>query len=261
MIKAEALWTGETLGRSNQFAARNGGAVRIRDADGQWQGVFNGLAAFDSMMTHCNDPGEGLELLIVRERMRDWRFYDHFRTDPAAPARRPQVGTHTAVLASDGADLAAAIQTIREIGDAAAFDEAMGDAFAGAEIRIDIAGGYFDVAMRQHGLLRWLRSAELSDEHLALPAAGGGASLAAAAIADGAQRTRDQPAPRPAGAPGPADRQGVPDLPNPGRHPCRGLGPGPGGRGRLPRAGAPEKELGETLVDQDESPAWSWPSR
>ena len=69
------------------------------------------------MMTHCSDPRDGLELLLLRERLREWRFYDHFRTDSEAPARRPQVGTYTPVLASDGADLAAATQTIREIGD------------------------------------------------------------------------------------------------------------------------------------------------
>ena len=36
---------------------------------------------------------------------------------PAAPARQPQIGTHTPVLSHDGSDLAAALQTIREIGD------------------------------------------------------------------------------------------------------------------------------------------------
>ena len=51
--------------------------------------------------------------------MRDWRFYDHFRTDRDAPARRPQVGTYTPVLGSDGSDLPAAMQTIREIGNPA----------------------------------------------------------------------------------------------------------------------------------------------
>jgi predicted ATPase len=35
-IKVEALWTGETLGRSNVFAARNGPSVRIRSDSGEW---------------------------------------------------------------------------------------------------------------------------------------------------------------------------------------------------------------------------------
>jgi predicted ATPase len=86
-----------------------------------------------------------------------------FAPDIEAPARRPQVGTYTPVLASDGADLAAPMQTIREIGDSAALDDAVADAFDGA--RIDVTGdrGYLELEMRQHGLLRSLKAAELSD--------------------------------------------------------------------------------------------------
>jgi predicted ATPase len=162
-IKCESVWTGETLGRSNAFAVRQGPSVRIRDDSGSWRQAYDRLAPFDSMMTYCSDPRDGLELLLLRERLRDWRFYDHFRTDIEAPARRPQVGTYTPVLASDGADLAAAMQTIREIGDSAALDDAIADAFNGA--RIDVIGerGYLELEMRQHGLLRSLKAAELSD--------------------------------------------------------------------------------------------------
>src|SRR4030081_12115 len=38
-IKVEALWTGETLGRSNVFAARNGPGVRVRSDSGEWRQV------------------------------------------------------------------------------------------------------------------------------------------------------------------------------------------------------------------------------
>src|SRR5690606_37240224 len=83
--------------------------------------------------------------------------------DPEAPARQPQIGTHTPVLSDDGADLAAALQTIREIGDAERLAKAVDDAFAGATLEIGEADGRFEVGMRQHGLLRPLRAAELSD--------------------------------------------------------------------------------------------------
>jgi len=162
-IKAEAQWTGETLGRANMFAARNGPSVRIRGDAGEWRQAFGHLAPFDSMMTHCADPRDALDLLLLRERMRDWRSYDHLRTDREAPARRPQVGTHTPVLASDGADLAAAIETIRAIGEEAALSAAIVDAFPGGSIEIAETDGYFELAMRQHGLLRPLKAAELSD--------------------------------------------------------------------------------------------------
>jgi predicted ATPase len=162
-IKVESLWTGETLGRSNVFAARNGPGVRIRSDSGEWRQVFGHLAPFDSMMTHCSDPRDALELLLLRERMRDWRFYDSLRTDRDALARRPQVGTYTPVLGSDGSDLAAAVQTIREIGSDGELGEAIADAFPGASIEIVSTDGYFELEMQQHGLLRPLKAAELSD--------------------------------------------------------------------------------------------------
>ena len=162
-IKLESLWTGETLARSNAFAIRHGPSVRLRDENGTWRQAFNNLAPFDSMMTHCSDPKDGLELLLLRERLRDWRFYDHFRTDLEAPSRRPQVGTYTPVLASDGADLAAAMQTIREIGDGGALDEAVADAFDGARLEVTGDRGYLELEVWQHGLLRPLKAAELSD--------------------------------------------------------------------------------------------------
>jgi predicted ATPase len=162
-IKVESQWVGETLGRNNVFAVRNGPAVRIRGDTGEWRQVFHHLAPFDSMMTHCGDPREAPELLFLRERMRDWRFYDHLRTDRDAPARRPQIGTYTPVLGSEGSDLAAAVQTIREIGDADGLARAIGDAFPGASLQIVNADGYFELEMRQHGLLRPLKAAELSD--------------------------------------------------------------------------------------------------
>jgi predicted ATPase len=99
----------------------------------------------------------------LREQIRSWRFYDHFRTDAAAPARQPQIGTHTPVLGHEGVDLAAALQTIREIGDAQALDAAVHDAFPGARVAVTAQDGRFETTMAQHGLLRPLKAIELSD--------------------------------------------------------------------------------------------------
>ncbi len=162
-IKIESLWTGTVLRRTSLFAERIGPSVRVRDGTGKWRQVFDNLAGFDSMMTHCSDPREAPEILTLRERMRGWRFYDHFRTDAGAPARRRQIGTRTPVLASDGADFPAAVQTIHEIGDQEGFDEAISDAFPGSNVSVSCADGYFEVVMSQRGLLRPLRTSELSD--------------------------------------------------------------------------------------------------
>lgn len=162
-IKTEALWAGDHLKRANTLASRNGPAVQVLRGDGRRAVVATDLAGFDSMMTHAADQDDGAELLVMRERMRRWRFYDHLRTDREAPARFPQVGTRTVSLSGDGRDLAAAIQTINEIGDGQGLQETVDDAFPGGSLEITVRDGLFGVAMRQPGLLRPLGAAELSD--------------------------------------------------------------------------------------------------
>lgn len=162
-IKAESVWTGPIVGRATVFAERRGPLVRLRDESGAWREVIRDLAPFDSLMTHGADPRDALDVLTLRERMRAWRFYDHFRTDRDAPSRRPQIGTRTPVLAADGADVAAAIQTIREIGDRDALDATIAEAFPGATLSVAGSDGQFSLELRQHGLLRPLRGPELSD--------------------------------------------------------------------------------------------------
>jgi predicted ATPase len=125
--------------------------------------VHDTLRPYDSMLSEVADPRQAPELMVLRERIRSWRFYDPVRTDVGAPARTAQIGTRTPVLSHDGSDLAAALQTIREIGDAAALDKAIDLAFPGSELEIVIHSGRFEVKLRQHGLLRPLGSAELSD--------------------------------------------------------------------------------------------------
>jgi predicted ATPase len=162
-IKQECIWHGPTLRPMAMLVDRQGPLVRIRAADGDWSVVTNGLSVFDSMMTHVADPRNAPEMLVLRESIRAWRFYDHFRTDAEAPARSPQIGTHTPVLGNDGDDLAAAIQTIREIGDDHALTAAVEDAFPGSRLDVTSNDGRFALTMSQHGLLRPLGTAELSD--------------------------------------------------------------------------------------------------
>lgn len=163
VIKRECIWSGPVLRPSALLVDRQGAALRTRDENGDWQTVPQPVASFDSMMTEFADPRCAPEMIAVREQIRSWRFYDHFRTDVDAPARMPQIGTHTPVLSDDGADLAAALQTIREIGDPAALDAAIDDAFPGSRLDVATQDGRFEVLMQQHGLLRPLKGAELSD--------------------------------------------------------------------------------------------------
>jgi predicted ATPase len=161
-IKRECVWGAPTLRPSSLLADRRGPAVRIRRADGDWDTIGRNLATFESMLSALADPERAPELLSLREEVRSWRFYDHFRADLDAPARQPQIGTQTPVLSHDGRDLAAAMQTIREIGDRVALSAAVEDAFPGARIEVD-HGGRFTLLFSQHGLLRPLAASELSD--------------------------------------------------------------------------------------------------
>src|SRR5687767_297367 len=162
-IKTETVWAGALLRPAALLIDRHGPMVRSKGEDGEWQVLAYQLSSFDSMLTQFADPKNAPELLRLREQIRSWRFYDHFRTDSQAPARLPQIGTHTPILANDGADMAAALQTIQEIGDADALADAVNDAFPGSSISVLNTEGSFEIAMHQHGLLRPLKAAELSD--------------------------------------------------------------------------------------------------
>jgi predicted ATPase len=163
VIKSELVWAGPVSRPSSVLIERKGPLVRSRSDDGKWQTLHESIREFDSMLSEMADPRRAPELLRLREQIRSWRFYDHLRTDSSAPARLPKIGTRTPVLGHDGADLAAALQTIREIGDPRALDDAVEDAFPGASVAIEIHQGYFEVTMQQRGLLRPLSAAELSD--------------------------------------------------------------------------------------------------
>jgi predicted ATPase len=160
-IKLETVWAGASLRPATTVAERRGASVRLRsEGSNAWRSAATDVSAFDSMMTRCADTADGLELLLLRDRMRNWRFYDDLRTDRQAAARQPQVGTFTPVLAGDGRDIAAAIQTIIEIDDGEGLQETIGDAFDGAHVSISPS---CEIEMHQHGLLRPMRGAELSD--------------------------------------------------------------------------------------------------
>ena len=162
-IKREVIWRGEMWHDRRALIDRRNGVVCARDEGGAWRVLEQHLPIFDSMFSRLADPVRAPEVLMLREEIRSWRFYDHFRSDASAPARLSHVGTRTPVLANDGRDLAAAWRTIMEIGDAAALEHAVADAFPGATVDVVSTGGRFSLEFRQHGLLRPLSQAELSD--------------------------------------------------------------------------------------------------
>lgn len=162
-IKRETIWAGPVFRPASLLVDRNGPMVRARE-DRSWDVLAQHTPTFDSLFDQVGSLRTSPEVLQMREFIRRWRFYDHFRSDAEAPVRQPQLGTRTPVLHHDGRDLAAALQTILEIGDFQALHAAIGDAFPGARLDIEkLQGGRFAIAFQQHGLLRPLSAAELSD--------------------------------------------------------------------------------------------------
>jgi predicted ATPase len=163
VIKVEALWHGERLSPSGLIAERRGPALRVRDDNDKWPAEWARIDTGDSFLAQHVDQAYCKDVDYFRKRLSNWRFYDHFRVDRDAPARKPQVGVRTPILSDDGSDLACALQTIREFGDGVGLNRAIEDAFDGSQLEIDIEGKGFVVSLAQRGLMRSLDVSELSD--------------------------------------------------------------------------------------------------
>ena len=160
-IKREWIWAGGPFHPRSLLVQRNGALVE-RCGDGRTALALE-VSPHESLFTAVSDPLEAPEVFQLRRTILSWRFYDSFRTDRQAPARLARLATRTPSLAADGGDLAAAMQTILEIGDGAGLQAAIADAFPGCRLAVDTSQASFRLRMQQPGLLRPLEAAELSD--------------------------------------------------------------------------------------------------
>jgi predicted ATPase len=165
-IKREVVWSGPVMRPASVLIKRKRASVELRgtaSTGDSWERFQSALRTYESVLTEVLDPVRAPELLAVREQIRSWRFYDQVRTDTDSPIRQSQIGTRTPVLDADGRDLAAALQTIIEIGDTDALCGTIEDAFPGSRLHVVETRGRFDLELGAHGLLRPLSAAELSD--------------------------------------------------------------------------------------------------
>lgn len=162
-IKRECIWAGPFYRPASCLVDRSGPLVKVRQGR-QWDVRFQNLNTFESMLAEIADPVAVPEIFAVRQFIRRWRFYDNFRTDRESRIRVPQIGTRSPVLDHEGHNLAAALQTILEVGDSQALHDAVDDAFPGSRLGVQVdSGSRFVLALQQPGLLRPLTQAELSD--------------------------------------------------------------------------------------------------
>jgi predicted ATPase len=169
-IKREWIWAGGPFHPRSLLVRRSGAVVeRCGAGDAQSGGrdrdrpLALEVSPHESLFTAVSDPLEAPEVFQLRRTILSWRFYDSFRTDRQAPARLGRLATRTPSLAGDGGDLAAAVQTILEIGDSDGLQAAIADAFPGCRLTVDSNQPVFGLRLHQPGLLRPLNASELSD--------------------------------------------------------------------------------------------------
>ena len=160
-IKREWIWASGPFHPRSLLVERSGAVVE-RCGDTRMPLALE-VSPHESLFTAVSDPLEAPEVFQLRRTILSWRFYDSFRTDRQAPARLARLATRTPSLAADGGDLAAAVQTILEIGDGEGLQAAIDDAFPGCRLAVDTSQPSFRLQLHQPGLLRPLDAAELSD--------------------------------------------------------------------------------------------------
>jgi predicted ATPase len=128
-------------GRRHLMLERKDRSAFLRDHEGNRVTFPGDLWANESVLSQLAEPHRFPVLSGLRSQFLAWRFYHHFRTDTESPMRQPQIGIRTPVLAHDGRDLAAALETILIIGDGRALERHLNRAFPGARLEIGNRSG------------------------------------------------------------------------------------------------------------------------
>lgn len=162
-VKKEALWYGKEKRKSTTYLEREAGTAWVVNEKGDKHCYPLMLSHSESVLSQLHEPHLYPELSQLREIMRSWRFYHHFRTDIDSPIRRPQIGIQTPVLSNNGLDLACALQTIIEIGDHPTLEKSIDAAFPGSQLMIKAEQSRFEILLKQPGMKRAFEARELSD--------------------------------------------------------------------------------------------------
>jgi predicted ATPase len=157
-IKIESLsFAGKTMAR------RKGPVIEARNPDGKMESPSLPFHAPESMISELRDGIRHPAVAAVRETLLAWRFYHHFRSDADSPLRRPRLGSWSPVLAQDGSNLAATLQTIIEASNGDTLRAAIHSAFPDIDWSPTDETGAFQLCLRPPDLKRPMTAAELSD--------------------------------------------------------------------------------------------------
>jgi predicted ATPase len=142
---------------------RKGLSAWLRSVDGKRDKYPIALLPSESVLSQLRERHRYPAAADLVDLISTWRFHHDLRTDGKAPVRMPQVATRTVRLDDEGRDLAALMQTIREIGDGPALNAAVEDAFPGSKLVVEGSQSALSIALTMPGLLRPLQARELSD--------------------------------------------------------------------------------------------------
>jgi len=171
----EAAFPGEPMIKSERIEATHGkrkilmmertnSHVSVRGESGAWSEHKDAVLPSETALAGFSDGKQCPEIDLIRNAMLGWRFYHDFRTDAASPIRKPCLAITTPSLSADGHDLAAVLATlfaIRE--DTIDLQDAIEDAFPGAELRAWEENGRCEFELRQEDMPRPFKAHELSD--------------------------------------------------------------------------------------------------
>lgn len=161
LVKEENIWFID--GRTKvHLLERKTAFCWARDADGKRHDFHLAFDDAESALSQLLEPYRFMQISAMRQEMIRWRFYHHFRTDEESPLRQPQIGIRTPILSHDGRDVAAALQTIMEVGDDQTLAESIATAFGGATLET-MERDRFVVSLNIPGLYRPMTARELSD--------------------------------------------------------------------------------------------------
>ncbi|MBR0793914.1 AAA family ATPase [Bradyrhizobium jicamae] len=163
MIKSECIEA--THGKQKvRMMARKNSLVSIRGESGAWSDHRDAVLPSETALAGFLDAKACPEIDMIRGAMLGWRFYHDFRTDPASPIRKPCLAITTPSLSADGSDLAATLATLCVIRrDASDLQDAIEDAFPGAELRAWEENGRCEFDLQLADMPRPFKAHELSD--------------------------------------------------------------------------------------------------
>ncbi len=133
-------------GKAVTLMDRDRGMAWARDGQGRREVVREDLLASETALASLSGRPE---VAMVRDTLLGWRFFHGFRTDADSPLRRPSRAVTSPSLAADGSNLGAVLATLRHIrGDTFDLDQAIAEAFPGAQLVIPPVGEWAEFGMR-----------------------------------------------------------------------------------------------------------------